>query len=95
VVAQTAFAGSVNVGREVTIAGQVGISDHIDIGDGAIIGSQSGLAKSVPPGEILFGSPAMPHRLWLKTSGLIKKLPQFNERLRGLEKKMEELEKKV
>ncbi len=94
VVAQTAFAGSVNVGREVTIAGQVGLADHIDIGDRAIIGSQSGIAKSVPPGEILFGSPAMPHRLWLKTSGLIKKLPQFSERLRGLEKRIKELEEK-
>ncbi|MBW1901811.1 MAG: UDP-3-O-(3-hydroxymyristoyl)glucosamine N-acyltransferase [Deltaproteobacteria bacterium] len=95
VVAQTGFSGSVNVGREVVIAGQVGIADHIDIGDGAIIGSKSGLAKSVLPGEILFGSPAIPHRLWLKTSGLIKKLPQFNERLRDVEKRINELEKKV
>jgi UDP-3-O-[3-hydroxymyristoyl] glucosamine N-acyltransferase len=93
VVAQTGFSGSVNVGREVIIAGQVGLADHIDIGDGAIIGSQSGIAKSVLPGEVLFGSPAIPHRLWLKTSGLIKKLPEFNERLRNLEKRMEELEK--
>jgi len=95
VIAQTAFAGSVSVGREVIIAGQVGLADHIDIGDKAIIGSQSGIAKSVHPGEVLFGSPAMPHRLWLKTSGLIKKLPQFSERLRDLEKKIEELEEKL
>jgi len=95
VIAQTGFSGSVSVGREVIIAGQVGLADHVDIGDKAIIGSQSGIAKSVHPGEVLFGTPAMPHRLWLKTSGLIKKLPQFSERLRGLEKKIEELEKKL
>lgn len=95
VVAQAGFSGSVNVGREVIIGGQVGLADHIDIGDGAIIGSQSGIAKSVLPGEVLFGSPAMPHRLWLKTSGLIKKLPQFNETLRRLEKRIQELEKKL
>ncbi len=94
VVAQTGFSGSVSVGQEVIIAGQVGLADHVDIGDRAIIGSQSGIAKSVLPGEVLFGSPAMPHRLWLKTSGLIKKLPQFSERLRALEKKIEEFEKK-
>ena len=94
VIAQTGFSGSVSVGREVTIAGHVALADHIDIGDRAIIGGQSGIAKSVHPGEVLFGSPAMPHRLWLKTSGLIKKLPQFSERLRDLEKKIEKLENK-
>jgi UDP-3-O-[3-hydroxymyristoyl] glucosamine N-acyltransferase len=94
VLAQTGFSGSVNVGREVTIAGHVALADHIDIGDRAIIGGQSGIEKSVHPGEVLFGSPAMPHRLWLKTSGLIKKLPQFSERLRNLEKKIDKLENK-
>jgi UDP-3-O-[3-hydroxymyristoyl] glucosamine N-acyltransferase len=94
VVGQAAFSGSVNVGREVIIAGQVGVADHVDIGDKAIIGPQSGIAQSVLPGEVVFGSPAMPHRLWLRTSGLIKKLPQINERLRGLEKKIEALENK-
>jgi UDP-3-O-[3-hydroxymyristoyl] glucosamine N-acyltransferase len=34
----------------------------------------------------------MPHRLWLKTSVLIRQLPQLNKRLRDLEKKIEELE---
>ena len=92
VVAQTGFSGSVRVGREVIIAGQVAVVDHIDIGDRAIIGGQSGIAKSVHPGEMLSGSPAMPHRLWLKISGLIKKLPRFSERLRDLEKKIEKLE---
>ena len=71
------------------------MSDHLDIGDGAIIGSRSGLAKSVLPGEVLSGTPAMPHRLWLKTSALIRKLPEFSKRLRGLEKKIEELKDKL
>ncbi len=93
VVGQTAFAGSVTVGRQVIVAGQVGIADHVNIGDGAVIGSQSGIAKNVNPGEVLFGSPAMPYRLWLKTSGLIKKLPQFNDSLKDLEKRIEQLEK--
>lgn len=94
VVALTGFAGSVTVGREVTIAGQVGFADHIDVGDRAVIGGKAGLTKSALPEEVLFGTPAMPYRLWLKTSGLIKKLPQFNETLRDLEKRIQELEKK-
>ncbi len=94
VVSQVGISGSVTLGREVILGGQVGLADHIEIGDHTIIGSQSGVPKSVPPGEILFGSPAMPYRLWLKSSGLIKKLPQINDRIRALEKKIEELEKK-
>jgi UDP-3-O-[3-hydroxymyristoyl] glucosamine N-acyltransferase len=93
VVAQAGFSGSVIVGREATIAGQAGFADHIEIGDRAIIGAQSGVAQSVNPGEVLFGSPAIPHRLWLKTSGLTKKLPEFSERLRDLERRIAELEK--
>lgn len=93
VVAQAAIAGSVHIGREVIIGGQVAVSDHLEIGDRAMIGSQSGIAKSVLPGEVVSGSPSMPHRLWLKTSGLIKRLPIFHKRLRDLEKRVEELEK--
>ncbi|MBW2119102.1 MAG: UDP-3-O-(3-hydroxymyristoyl)glucosamine N-acyltransferase [Deltaproteobacteria bacterium] len=95
VVAQVAIAGSVLIGRQVIIGGQAAISDHVEIGDRVMIGSKSGIAKSVSSGEVVSGTPSMPHRLWLKTSGLIKRLPQFSERLRYLEKKLEELEEKL
>ena len=81
--------------RDRIIGGQVGISDHVSVGDKAMIGSQSGIAKSVSSGEVVSGTPSMPHRLWLKTSGLIKKLPRFSERLRHLERKLEELERRL
>jgi UDP-3-O-[3-hydroxymyristoyl] glucosamine N-acyltransferase len=73
----------------------VGISDHVEIGDRAMIGSQSGVAKSIPPGEIVSGTPTMPHRLWLKTSGLIMRLPKLFERLRNLEKRLDGIEKRL
>lgn len=95
VVAQAAISGSVRIGRQVIIGGQVAISDHVEIGDRVMIGSQSGVPKSIPSGEVVSGTPAMPHRLWLKTSGIIRRLPQFNEHLRHLEKRVAELEKKI
>jgi UDP-3-O-[3-hydroxymyristoyl] glucosamine N-acyltransferase len=95
IVAQVGISGSVHVGRDVAIGGQVGIIDHLEIGDRAMIGSQSGVAKSVAPGHVVSGYPAMPHRLFLRTSGLIMRLPQMNSRLRDLEKKVEELEEKL
>ena len=95
IVAQVGISGSVRVGREVIMGGQVGISDHLEIGDRVMIGAQSGVAKSVPAGEVVSGTPALPHRLWLKASGLLKKLPRMNERLRHLEKKVTDLERKM
>jgi UDP-3-O-[3-hydroxymyristoyl] glucosamine N-acyltransferase len=92
VVAQAGIAGSVRIGREVIIGGQVGIADHLEVGEKAMIGSQAGVAKSVSSGEVVSGCPAIPHRLWLRTSGLIARLPQINERLRRLEKRLQELE---
>jgi UDP-3-O-[3-hydroxymyristoyl] glucosamine N-acyltransferase len=92
IVALTGISGSVNIGREVVIGGQVGINDHIRIGDRAMIGSQSGVAKSVSPGQVVSGTPSMPHRLWLRTTRLILHLPEMYDRLRRLDKKVEELE---
>lgn len=94
IVGQTGISGSVEIGREVVIGGQVGISDHQKIGDRAMIGSKSGVYKSVPPGEKVSGIPTMPHRVWLRTAGLITRLPWLSDRLKSLEKKVEKMEKK-
>jgi len=92
IVAQTGISGSATIGNQVLMGGQVGISDHIEIGDRVMIGSQSGVAKSIPAGEVVSGTPTMPHRLWLKTRGLIARLPELNERIRALEKRLAEVE---
>lgn len=93
-VAQAAIGGSVSIGNQVVIGGQAAIRDHLRVEDRAMIGSQSGVAKSLGPGEIVSGSPAIAHRLWLKTSALIPRLPDFAARLRRIEKRLDELEKR-
>jgi UDP-3-O-[3-hydroxymyristoyl] glucosamine N-acyltransferase len=93
-VAQAALGGSVSIGNQVVIGGQAAIRDHLRVQDRVMIGSQSGVAKSLGEGEIVSGSPAIPHRLWLKTSALIPRLPDWVARLRRLEKRMEDLEKR-
>lgn len=95
IVAQAAIGGSAHVGKGVVIGGQVAVADHVKIGKRAMIGSQSGVAKSIEPGDVVSGSPTMPHRIWLKTSSLIPRLPQFKDRLRKLEKRLDALEKKL
>jgi UDP-3-O-[3-hydroxymyristoyl] glucosamine N-acyltransferase len=93
IVAQAAIGGSVQVGRQTVIGGQAAIGDHLQISDRVMIGSQAGVAKSVSEGRVVSGTPAIPHRLWLKTSSLITRLPEFMARLRDLEKKLSDLEK--
>lgn len=88
VVAQAGISGSVRVGKGVIIGGQVGISDHVTIGDRAMIGSQSGVAKDIMPGEVVSGTPTMPHRLWLRVVTLLRDIPSLFERVKRLEKQM-------
>ena len=95
IVAQVGVAGSTKIGKNVTIGGQVGLVDHIEIGDRVMIGSKSGVAKSIPPGEVVSGIPTMPHRLWLKTRGHIRRLPEYSEKVKELEERVRELEERL
>lgn len=80
VVAQTGFAGSSKIGRGVQIGGQAGVGGHLVVGDGARLAGRAGVIQDVGAGETVGGFPAGPHQLWLKTSLLIRKLPElFNE----------------
>jgi len=87
IVAQVGISGSTKIGKNVTLAGQVGVVGHITIGDGAIITAQSGIMSDVAPGEVLFGSPARPHRLAMKLQALYGKLPDIYDAVKSLRKK--------
>ena len=61
-VAQVGISGSVAIGRNAILAGQAGIAGHLVLGDHVTIGPQAGIAQSVADGEVVSGSPGMPHR---------------------------------
>jgi UDP-3-O-[3-hydroxymyristoyl] glucosamine N-acyltransferase len=94
-VAQVGIAGSTEVGNRVALGGQVGVVGHIKIGDGAMVGAQSGVAQDVAPGQIISGSPAFPHRDWLRTQVVIPQLPEMKRVLTALEKRVKALEEKI
>ncbi len=91
-VAQVGIAGSTEVGNWVAMGGQVGVVGHIKIGDKVQVGAQSGVAHDVNPGEIISGSPAFPHREWLRAQALFPKLPELRRGLAALEKRVMDLE---
>jgi UDP-3-O-[3-hydroxymyristoyl] glucosamine N-acyltransferase len=89
--AQVGISGSAIVGDRVLMGGQVGVADHAHIGDGAILAAKAGVMGKVPPGAVLTGAPAIPHRLWKKVQVWHNRLPQLAERVKALEKALEEM----
>lgn len=75
--AQVGLAGGVKVGNGVILAGQVGIANQVNIGDRAIAASKSGVHDDIPPGQVVSGYPAIPHKQWLKTAAILNRLPEM------------------
>ncbi len=92
-VSQVGIAGSCEIGDYVTLAGQVGIADHIKIESETIIGAKSGVLGDMRKG-IYAGSPAIPHREWLKSQALFPRLPELYKKVKELEEKVSELERR-
>lgn len=92
IVSQVGISGSVEIGDGVILAGQVGIRDHITIGNGAIVGAQSGVGSNIPDGQIYSGSPAIPHKTWLRAQNIYAKLPEYIRRLQRIEQKLQKEE---
>lgn len=91
-VAQVGIAGSTKIGNRVALGGQVGIVGHINIGDDVKVGAQSGVAQDIPPGQIVSGTPAIPHRDWLRAQAIFSKLPEMKRLISILEKRIIDLE---
>ena len=70
----TGIAGSTKVGEHCIFAGQVGIAGHLTIADNTTLGAQTGVLSSIKePGKVLMGSPALPHREFLRSYSEFRK----------------------
>ena len=92
IVAQVGIAGSTKIGKNVILAGQVGVAGHIEIGDNVQVGGQSGVGQGLPSDQAFSGSPAFPHREWLRAVNIFQKLPEMKKSLIRIEKRLKELE---
>ena len=96
IAAQTGISGSTKLGKQCTLAGQVGIAGHLQIADGTIFGAQTGVPNSVKtPNQILQGYPAVPIMNFQKSAIVHKNLPELQKLIYAMQKRIEELEKKV
>ncbi len=88
---QTGLAGSSVIGKRVILAGQVGIAGHLKVGDDAVLTAKSATSHDVEPGKVISGIPGFENKDWLRATAAYRKLGEIVQRLRGLEKKVEEL----
>ncbi|BAT56371.1 UDP-3-O-[3-hydroxymyristoyl] glucosamine N-acyltransferase [Nostoc sp. NIES-3756] len=87
---QAGMAGGVTLGNRVILAGQTGVANQAKIGDGAIASAQTGIASDVAPGEIVSGSPAIPHKLYLKIAAIYSRLPDMYQAFRQSQRQSKE-----
>jgi UDP-3-O-[3-hydroxymyristoyl] glucosamine N-acyltransferase len=95
IVAQAGIAGSARLGKHVTLGGQVAIVGHITIGDNAMISGQSGVMGNVAAGEVLSGTPAIPHHVRLKSAAVFPHLPEMRKSLARLGTRMTRMEEEM
>jgi len=74
---QVGISGSTVIGQGCQFGGQVGTAGHLHIGDGCKIAAKSGVPGDLEAGGTYAGIPAMPHRLWLKVSAIMLRLPEL------------------
>ncbi len=82
----TGIGGSSVVEDGATVAVQVGITDHVRIGKGALLAGRAGATSDIPAGAVVSGFPARPHNEAKRALVLATRLPELFERVRRLER---------
>ena len=90
-VAMTGIAGSAVLEDNVIMAAGSGVKEHTRIGKGATVAAKGGAIKDVPPGEVVSGFPARPHRENFRVQAALQRLPETLSRVKKLEKRLDAL----
>ncbi|HWQ39060.1 MAG TPA: UDP-3-O-(3-hydroxymyristoyl)glucosamine N-acyltransferase [Burkholderiales bacterium] len=89
------IAGSTRIGRYCRIGGSAMIGGHLEIADHVEISGGTTIAKSIlSPGTYTSVFPVSPHEEWLKNASVLRHLRDLRDRVRLLEERLREMEKK-
>jgi UDP-3-O-[3-hydroxymyristoyl] glucosamine N-acyltransferase len=90
-VAYARIGGGTVLGKNVTLAEDVGVTDHVRIGDGCVVAGTGKVSKDLPPGAVVWGSPAQDIRREMRERAACRKAPEMWEDLRKLKHDVERL----
>jgi UDP-3-O-[3-hydroxymyristoyl] glucosamine N-acyltransferase len=84
IAAQTGISGSSTVGDHSILGGQVGIGEHARLDANTIIGGQGGVlnGKHIRGGEVLWGTPVRPLKVFLEQQAHLARLPKWIEEIK-------------
>lgn len=88
-------AGSAQLSDRVQVGASAGIKGHITIGEGAMVAARSGVVKSVEPGAIVSGFPAIDHDEERRVMVAQRRIPELIRRIRNLERELEALKEQL
>ena len=89
--AQTGLSGSSTIGADVVMGGQAGVADHASIAAGSMIAAQAGISGNIKERGLYAGSPHQDMASWRRNFVILKNLEAYAERIKKLEKRLEEL----
>jgi UDP-3-O-[3-hydroxymyristoyl] glucosamine N-acyltransferase len=95
IASQVGISGSCVLEDGVIIGGQAGLKDHVLIGRGTVVSARAGVWGDLPPGGVVSGLPARPHREELRAQAEVARLAETTARLRALERRLEEVEARL
>ena len=95
IASQVGFAGSTTVGKYCVFAGQAGINGHISIADKSYFAAKSGVTHTIKESGSYSGFPAIPTPEWQKNMVRSKGLNKMAQKIKHLEKELQELKSKL
>jgi UDP-3-O-[3-hydroxymyristoyl] glucosamine N-acyltransferase len=84
VMAGVGIAGSTRIGNDVILAGHVGVTDHLVIGERARVAAKSAVFGDIPAGASFSGHPARPHRQFLRAQAALYRVAPIITQLERL-----------
>ena len=88
-------AGSAVLKDRVQVGASAGIRGHITIGDDATVAARGGVVKSVEPGAVVSGFPAIDHLEERRVLVAQRRVPELIRRLKVLERELEAVKEQL
>ncbi|MGV3705794.1 MAG: UDP-3-O-(3-hydroxymyristoyl)glucosamine N-acyltransferase [Arcticibacter sp.] len=95
IASQAGISGSTKIGGQSIIGGQVGVVGHISIAKGSQVQAQSGINRAiVEEGKKWAGSPATTFNSQMRAQVIFNRLPDLEKKIEELERKLKEFTNK-